>query len=132
MTSTLPPLVQAFSGAIGSASANTLTYPLDLVTTRLQLDSPEKARRSSGLHGAIRILRGIIKKHGFQDLYTGLGTDTGATLLSKYVLCVVRRRILIHIVLKLLLFLFLRIPPVSPYPTPAVLGFQVQSSHPSA
>ncbi|KAJ7350702.1 mitochondrial carrier domain-containing protein [Mycena albidolilacea] len=84
MTSTLPPLVQAFSGAIGSASANTLTYPLDLVTTRLQLDSPEKARRSSGLHGAIRILRGIIKKHGFQDLYTGLGTDTGATLLSNF------------------------------------------------
>ncbi|KAJ7807821.1 mitochondrial carrier domain-containing protein [Mycena olivaceomarginata] len=84
MTSTLPPLVQAFSGAIGSASANTLTYPLDLVTTRLQLDSPEKARRSSGLHGAIRILCGIIKKHGFQDLYTGLGTDTGATLLSNF------------------------------------------------
>ncbi|KAF8150511.1 mitochondrial carrier domain-containing protein [Mycena galopus ATCC 62051] len=84
MTSTLPPLVQAFSGAIGSASANTLTYPLDLVTTRLQLDSAEKARKSSGLRGAIRILRGIIKKRGFQDLYTGLGTDTGATLLSNF------------------------------------------------
>ncbi|KAJ7658519.1 mitochondrial carrier domain-containing protein [Mycena rosella] len=84
MTSTLPPLVQAFSGAIGSASANALTYPLDLVTTRLQLDPPHKARRSSGLHGAVRILRGIIKKHGFQDLYTGLATDTGATLLSNF------------------------------------------------
>ncbi|KAJ4471543.1 mitochondrial carrier [Lentinula aciculospora] len=40
MTSTLPPLIQAISGAIGSASANTLTYPLDLVTTRVQLASP--------------------------------------------------------------------------------------------
>lgn len=40
MTSTLPPLVQAVAGAIGSASANTLTYPLDLVTTRVQLSSP--------------------------------------------------------------------------------------------
>ncbi|KAJ7163462.1 mitochondrial carrier domain-containing protein, partial [Mycena crocata] len=71
-----------FSGAIGSASANALTYPLDVVTTRLQLDPPEKARKSSGLRGAVRILRGIIKKHGFQDLYNGLLTDTGATLLS--------------------------------------------------
>ncbi|KAJ7163456.1 mitochondrial carrier domain-containing protein [Mycena crocata] len=84
MTSTLPPLVQAFSGAIGSASANALTYPLDVVTTRLQLDPPEKARKSSGLRGAVRILRGIIKKHGFQDLYNGLLTDTGATLLSNF------------------------------------------------
>ncbi|KAF7362406.1 hypothetical protein MVEN_00587800 [Mycena venus] len=84
MTSTLPPLVQAFSGAIGSASANALTYPLDLVTTRLQLDSPEKAKKSGGVHGAIRILRRIIKNHGLQDLYTGLGTDTGATLLSNF------------------------------------------------
>ncbi|KAF8829491.1 hypothetical protein HHX47_DHR3000601 [Lentinula edodes] len=40
MTSTLPPLVQAVAGAVGSASANTLTYPLDLVTTRVQLSSP--------------------------------------------------------------------------------------------
>ncbi|KAJ7286963.1 mitochondrial carrier domain-containing protein [Mycena rebaudengoi] len=84
MTSTLPPLVQAFSGAIGSASANTLTYPLDLVTTRLQLDSPQKASKSSGLQGAVRILRTIIKKHGLGALYTGLGTDTGATLLSNF------------------------------------------------
>ncbi|KAJ7496655.1 mitochondrial carrier domain-containing protein [Mycena latifolia] len=84
MTSTLPPLVQAFSGAIGSVSANALTYPLDLVTTRLQLDSPQKARRSSGLHGAVRILRGIVEKRGVQDLYAGLGTDTGATLLSNF------------------------------------------------
>ncbi|KAJ6590122.1 mitochondrial carrier domain-containing protein [Mycena vulgaris] len=84
MTSTLPPLVQAFSGAIGSASANALTYPLDLVTTRVQLDSRKKAKRSSGLHGAVRILRGIIKKRGIQDIYTGLGTDTGATLLSNF------------------------------------------------
>ncbi|KAJ7198546.1 mitochondrial carrier domain-containing protein [Mycena pura] len=84
MTSTLPPLVQAFSGAIGGASANTLTYPLDLVTTRLQLDPPQKAQTSGGLRGAIRILRGIIKKYGTQGLYNGLGTDTGATLLSNF------------------------------------------------
>lgn len=44
MASTLPPLVQAVSGAIGSASANALVYPLDLVTTRLQLTRSKKIR----------------------------------------------------------------------------------------
>lgn len=44
MTSTLPPLIQAFSGAVGSAAANTLSYPLDLVSTRLQTTSSRKLR----------------------------------------------------------------------------------------
>lgn len=85
MTSTLPPLIQACSGAIGSASANALTYPLDLVTTRLQLDSPATAKRTTGIPRAIRIIRHIIQKHGLQALYDGILTDTGATLLSKCV-----------------------------------------------
>jgi len=45
---------------------------------------PRKQKKSSGIRGAIRILRGIIKKHGIQDLYVGLGSDTGATLLSNF------------------------------------------------
>lgn len=95
MTSTLPPLVQAISGAIGSASANTLTYPLDLVTTRVQLASPHRASRSKGkekeLHPvanfhnirAVRILQSIIRSHGVGALYDGLLTDTAGTLVSK-------------------------------------------------
>ncbi|KAJ7647833.1 mitochondrial carrier domain-containing protein [Roridomyces roridus] len=83
MTSTLPPIVQAVSGSIGSASANALTYPLDLVTTRVQLQ-PQNHSSPGGLRGAIRILRDILGKHGLQHLYTGLGSDTGATLLSNF------------------------------------------------
>lgn len=79
MTSTLPPLIQAFSGAIGSASANSLVYPLDLVTTRLQTSRS----KYSGLSRAIYILHSIIDKHGWLALYDGLDTDTAATLLSK-------------------------------------------------
>ena len=45
MTSTLPPITQAFSGAFGGAVANSIAYPLDLVTTRLQ------ATRSKNLRG---------------------------------------------------------------------------------
>ncbi|TFK45029.1 mitochondrial carrier domain-containing protein [Crucibulum laeve] len=82
MTSTLPPLVQAFSGAIGSIVSNTLTYPLDLVITRLQLDPPNDSKRPGGVQGAIRILRRIVEKHGWGALYDGLWTDSCATFLS--------------------------------------------------
>jgi hypothetical protein len=37
VTSTLPPYIQAASGSLGAALANGITYPLDLVVTRLQL-----------------------------------------------------------------------------------------------
>jgi solute carrier family 25 (peroxisomal adenine nucleotide transporter), member 17 len=89
MTSTLPPIVQAFSGAIGSATANVLTYPLDLVTTRVQLDPPvdrKESNKSRGLLRAFHIIRRIVHKNGLAALYDGVWTDTGATLLSKYVL----------------------------------------------
>ena len=84
MTSTLPPLVQAFSGAIGSATANALTYPLDLLTTRLQLEPPESRKPRGGLYGASMIFRHIADKYGWHAFYDGLTADTYATLLSKW------------------------------------------------
>ncbi|KAF9478133.1 mitochondrial carrier [Pholiota conissans] len=84
MTSTLPPLVQAFSGAIGSASANALSYPFNLVTTKLQLDSPRRSKDRGGFVGGIHLLLKIIRKHGVDALYDGLGADTIATLLSSF------------------------------------------------
>ncbi|KAI5890095.1 mitochondrial carrier [Schizophyllum commune H4-8] len=78
MTSTLPPIVQAVSGAIGSASANALVYPLDLITSRIQLE--KSPRRQNPIH----ILRDIVDHHGLSALYTGLSPDTIATLLSNF------------------------------------------------
>ena len=69
MTSTLPPFVQASSGALGAASANTLSYPLDVITTRVQT-------------GQSKSLGRLLEKHGLLSLYDGIGSDTGATLLS--------------------------------------------------
>jgi hypothetical protein len=86
MTSTLPPLVQSVSGAIGSATANCLTYPLDLVTARLQLQTKPKKKSTrdvGGLTEGALLVRKIIKKDGISALYDGILTDTGATLLSK-------------------------------------------------
>ncbi|KAK7472297.1 hypothetical protein VKT23_000417 [Stygiomarasmius scandens] len=91
MTSTLPPLVQAVAGAIGSASANALTYPIDLATTRLQLQHPQsvvkrgkRPRGPSGIQGGVLLLRSIAQEYGLAALYDGLLTDTGATLLSNF------------------------------------------------
>ncbi|PBK73965.1 mitochondrial carrier [Armillaria solidipes] len=82
MTSTLPPIVQAVSGAVGSAFANGLTYPLDLATTRLQLH--RKRTSTNGLYDGIRILVHIIRRYGLTALYDGIMTDTGASLVSNF------------------------------------------------
>ena len=42
MTSTLPPLAQAISGAIGAAAANVGSYPFDLATTRIQTSNSKR------------------------------------------------------------------------------------------
>lgn len=72
MTSVLPPFVQAASGSLGAASANALTYPLDLITTRIQ--ATEKGTS----------IRKQIHTYGLSSLYDGIGADTGATLLSSF------------------------------------------------
>ncbi|TFY68135.1 hypothetical protein EVG20_g3680 [Dentipellis fragilis] len=81
MTSTLSPIIQAFSGAVGSASANAFSYPLDLVTTRLQTT---RSKRLQGLRGALAILRYTIKKYGVRALYDGLHSDIASTILSSF------------------------------------------------
>lgn len=97
MTSTLPPLVQAFSGAIGSATANALVYPLDLVATRLQTTSSKRLRGECqptqavkqinifclGFNGILLALQHVLSAEGWSGLYDGLSTDTAATIVSK-------------------------------------------------
>lgn len=106
MTSTLPPLIQALSGSVGSASASALTYPLDLITTRLQLDSSVKSKRRGGVKGGLALLLRIVygsrsrkwlkerkereecreeekEGMGWAALYDGLQSDLYATIISK-------------------------------------------------
>ncbi|KAL6302941.1 mitochondrial carrier domain-containing protein [Sparassis latifolia] len=79
MASSLPPLLQACSGSLASASANVISYPLDLIATKLQISESPHLR---GLKGARRILRHIVGTEGFAGLYSGLPTDTASTLVS--------------------------------------------------
>ena len=100
MTSALPPLVQACSGALASASANAISYPLDLVATRVQTTRNPHLRGMSrqlslimslhkcdtvDLKGALRILKHILRTEGLSGLYDGLSTDTASTVLSRWV-----------------------------------------------
>lgn len=97
MSSNLPPVVQAVSGALASTTANAISYPFDLVATKVQT-SRLKRRGStciyrpnacecsitlSGLDVAIHILKRIVEQRGYLGLYDGLETDSGATLLSR-------------------------------------------------
>ncbi|VDC02853.1 unnamed protein product [Peniophora sp. CBMAI 1063] len=81
MTSQLSPLTQAVTGAIGSASANALAYPLDLVTTRLQTT---RSRKLQGPRGVVAVLRHVVDKYGAGALYDGLGSDTASTIVSNF------------------------------------------------
>ncbi|KAI0359228.1 mitochondrial carrier [Trametes cingulata] len=81
MTSSLPPLAQAWSGALGSAAANSITYPLDLVATKLQTTTSNRLR---GLRGVLRLLRHIVRAEGVAGLYDGIGADTASTLISNF------------------------------------------------
>ncbi|KZT72453.1 mitochondrial carrier [Daedalea quercina L-15889] len=81
MTSALPPLVQACSGALASSSANAISYPLDLVATRVQTTRNPHFR---DLEGALRMLRHIINSEGWSGLYDGLSADTASTVLSNF------------------------------------------------
>lgn len=70
-----PPLIIALSGAAASAISNTATYPLDLISTRIQ------TRR--GYSNALVAFKRICEETGFLSLFDGLGPDTLSTILCE-------------------------------------------------
>lgn len=74
----IPPFAQAAAGAAASTLSNTIVYPLDLISTRVQTarsgkqQSGNAAARKTSTFGA---LREIVRQKGVQGLYQGLGTD---------------------------------------------------------
>ncbi|WRT66533.1 uncharacterized protein IL334_003492 [Kwoniella shivajii] len=82
MNSTLPPFLQATSGALGSAVGNAIVYPLDLATTRMQHNArkPHSERLNLG-----ETLSHLLSKRDYMTrLYSGLEADTISTLLSNF------------------------------------------------
>ncbi|MBW0530853.1 hypothetical protein O181_070568 [Austropuccinia psidii MF-1] len=107
----LPPLVQATGGAVGSLISNALVYPLDLVTTRMQIRSLRKRKRPSlsqvpsfasqfsmisaipynrqpkDYATLISSFRTIINNppNGFRALYNGILVDSIETVFSSFI-----------------------------------------------
>ncbi|OZJ04211.1 hypothetical protein BZG36_02957 [Bifiguratus adelaidae] len=81
----LPPLGHALSGAVGSALANVIVYPLDLTTTRLQVSKEKHADSGDKSPTLLSTLQHIYHNEGgLRALYAGLPSDTLATVLSSF------------------------------------------------
>ncbi|KAI8374489.1 mitochondrial carrier domain-containing protein [Radiomyces spectabilis] len=82
----LPPVAHAVSGAVGSTIANLFIYPLDIATTRLQLETSKTQSVKQHHKGLLSTLCSIYQKEGgIKGLYAGLGADTLATVLSSFI-----------------------------------------------
>lgn len=85
--SSQPAFAQATSGAMGSLVSNTLVYPLDLLSTRLQTQSRARAGSSKvkkAQPSLIGALQEIVKTSGIGGLYQGLGSDSLSNTLSNF------------------------------------------------
>lgn len=79
----IPPFAQAAAGAAASTLSNTIVYPLDLISTRVQ--TSRTARSSSGSQRKttpLSAISDIVKTKGVQGLYQGLGTDNLSNTVS--------------------------------------------------
>jgi hypothetical protein len=88
-TSALPALGHALAGAVGSAISNVCTYPLDLVTTRIQfqryLGNDQAANNEDDYDNIQGTVRKIYEKEGgISAFYTGLLQDTGKTVADSF------------------------------------------------
>ncbi|CAD6906613.1 unnamed protein product [Tilletia controversa] len=77
--SKLPPLAQASAGAFGSSIANSLVYPLDMLSTRAQTQTSKASKQS-----IIGALQAVVRKNGVAGLYQGWGADTLSNSLSNF------------------------------------------------
>ncbi|CAO1625949.1 unnamed protein product [Sympodiomycopsis kandeliae] len=75
----IPPFAQATAGATASTIANTIVYPLDLISTRVQTSNQKRSKNSP-----INALREVVRLKGIQGLYQGLGTDNLSNTLSNF------------------------------------------------
>jgi solute carrier family 25 phosphate transporter 23/24/25/41 len=66
------PAIRLFCGAAGGGVACAAAYPLDLVRTRLSIDTGKVTSVSTGKSKIVGIIEGIVKKEGVRGLYRGL------------------------------------------------------------
>lgn len=82
----LPAIGHATSGSLGTAISTTLTYPLDLVNTRLKVQGQlhkdgNLSPQSHPYEGVIDAFERIYEHEGgLRAFYAGLGSDVGKSV----------------------------------------------------
>ncbi|KAJ2994751.1 ADP/ATP carrier protein [Globomyces sp. JEL0801] len=76
------PLSDATSGALGSVLANTIVFPLDVIKTRMQVQTKEITH--AHYHSTTDAVLKIVKHEGIAGLYVGLGSGLVGTLVSSF------------------------------------------------
>ena len=80
------PILDATAGALASALANTLVFPLDVIKTRIQVqtkvisDQDKSKQYNSTKDAFVKIL----EKEGIRGLYAGLGPGLTGTVISAF------------------------------------------------
>jgi hypothetical protein len=72
-------LVEATTGATSAVIANAFVYPLDILTSRVQVTSKNQKIKSKK-----EIIVALLKKKGFFGLYTGMNISLVQTFLSSF------------------------------------------------
>jgi hypothetical protein len=82
----LSPFENAIAGSVSSAFANTITYPLDIAKTRLQVQthSHDLKDEEKLYKGTIDCLTRMIKEEGLDGLYSGLFSSLFGTVASSF------------------------------------------------
>ncbi|TPX61725.1 hypothetical protein PhCBS80983_g00997 [Powellomyces hirtus] len=84
--SKLTPFGNATAGALGALSANLAVFPLDVIKTRLQVQTKELKSLSPDQHyeSALDAFAKILKTEGITGLYSGLGAGLFGTVASAF------------------------------------------------
>lgn len=80
--SDMPLWANAFSGAVGGSVAMLSVYPLELISTRLQVQN--KIESDDHYDGVIDAIVKIFKKHSISGFYDGAGSETLATFVQAF------------------------------------------------
>lgn len=80
--SKVPALVHALSGAIGGTVANITVFPLDLITTRLQVQN--KIKTDKHYASVYDAFVKIYQEGGMGEFYEGVVGDSAATMLQAF------------------------------------------------
>ncbi|KAI8992533.1 mitochondrial carrier domain-containing protein [Pilobolus umbonatus] len=81
---TLPPVGHALAGSAGAMFALTVVYPLDIIKTRIQVQTKADAENGEHYSSVFDGMKKILAKEGLSGLYAGLGSSLIGTASTNF------------------------------------------------